>query len=93
MLLKLKRRIKLERIIRLLPQYVIDSWGERTSANGTKGGPDAMSTALVPGRILLVGPSSSFGVSGSSGDDALGFCRRGEVTLDAALIRGDRSPI
>lgn len=52
-----------------------------------------MSAALVPGRILLVGPSSNFGVSGSSGDDALGFGRRGEVTLDAAFIRGDRSPI
>lgn len=47
------------------------SLGVFTSANGTNGGPDAISAAFVPGRILRIAPLSDFVVSLFSGTAAL----------------------
>lgn len=63
-----------------------------TSANGTRGGPDAMSAALVPGRILLVLPSSSFVGSIRPGEAFPGFGRPGEAVLEEVFMVGDLGP-
>lgn len=89
--LKLKRRVKLVDVVRT-------SRGEHlllmkpTSANGTRGGPDSMSTALVPGRILLVAPSSSLVRSARPGELFSGFLRPGEGMLDEIFMFGDLGP-
>jgi len=46
-------------------------FGGFTSANGTNGGPDAISAAFVPGRIRRIAPLSNFVVSLFSGTAAL----------------------
>lgn len=67
-------------------------FNEPTSANGISGGPDAMSAALVPGRILLVAPSSSLVGSARPGEAFPGFGRPGEAMLDEVFMIGDLGP-
>ena len=64
-----------------------------TSAKGTKGGPDAISAALVPGRILLMAPLSTLAIPAASGKILGGEGRPDEAVCDDALIVGDLRPI
>lgn len=85
MLLKLEGGIDLVGVKYLvLVKAVQEVVGQtRTSIKGLRGGPDAMSAAFVPGRILLIAPCSSF--SSSSASVAGAFC--------VALMPGDLGPI
>lgn len=64
-----------------------------TSARGIKGGPDAISAALVPGRILREDPLSNIVTFASSGGFLSDGERPGKAMLAAAFIVGDRGPI
>lgn len=64
-----------------------------TSDKGTNGGPDAISAALVPGRILRVTPLSGLLRSASSGDVLPRVGGPGEVEFGKAFIVGDLRPI
>ena len=52
-----------------------------------------MSAAFVPGRILLVDPSSGLVGSAGLGEILTGFGRPGEVVLAEAFMVGDLGPI
>lgn len=60
--LELERRFELEYYVRKTPS---EKRVGLTSASGMRGGPEAISAAFVPGRILLVDPSSCLAASPS----------------------------
>lgn len=66
---------------------------QHTSDKGTKGGPDAISAALVPGRILRVEPSSDLLGSTSSGDIWFKGGSPGDDVIGKAFMIGDLRPI
>lgn len=69
------------------------SLGSLTSAKGINGGPDAISAALVPGRILLTALSLIFEIPAASGNVLNGGERPGKLVFDNAFIGGDLRPI
>lgn len=85
MLLELKCRIKLDEVSISFKFQVSSSKGlkdKHTSPSGTRGGPAAMSAALVPGRIRRPELASRIACS------ILISCE-----LDASAIDGDFGPI
>ena len=64
-----------------------------TSDKGTNGGPDAISAAFVPGRILRVTPLSGLVRSASSGDILPRVGGPGKVEFGKAFMVGDLRPI